>query len=851
MKRAAIFVLVTFAFLLSFSAVAQEEHSLGAIREEVLPAWIRPAPELMYNQELDQQIDHSDELPPIGNQGSQGSCTAWATAYYYKTHEEWREHQWDLTDPAHQFSPAFIYNLINGCRDSGSYPSDAFLLFEQIGAGTMADMPYTDSECITYPSPEAFRNGIPYRTSDTYSINLRNESGMNTLRAHLMEGGIAATAMTVWPNFDNIAAYDYVYTVHDVYGEVRGGHAVAIVGFDDSFETADGVGAVRVVNSWGANWGDNGFFWMSYEALQNDIIGWGYALYSEDRIGYEPSLLAHVTVEHGDRHAVKFMLGFGERTMPLVTSSFFDDMVMSPRATQPFPETPIVLDFTEAHGLLDVDEPNDAFVRCRDSRNNNGFSGNIVGFELEELTHPHYAVAYDVPVPIYDNGSYGYSEITMDFRVIPPENPTSELSIASGIVNLEWDVIPTDEDFIDYRIYRDGVLVGSSTTNTFEDQLPSFDEFSYRVTSHWSTAESWMSEATRVNWISPLEPRFIYVSGLDGSTGDITLNWEQMRDEDIVYDDGVPDGNYSFNSSAPRNSIIAQRFTAPSNGQMHRIGAYFTETESCPMGRIRLLVYGEGASEETPGEILYRTPPFICSETGWNWLELEEARLTLNPGDDYWVGVMWVDTGCTQLGRDMDGEQYGRGSISVDGVEWRSISNGLSGNPMIRTVFGAYEELEGYTTLHGWYVYRDDAEVGYVTDPVIEDLLPSAGEYEYLIVADYEQGLVESEPYLLVWDGQSEVDETALPGEFEVSAPYPNPFNPSTSLNVTLPQAAVVNIHVYDVLGRQVMELANGHYAQGHYTFVFNADTIASGMYFIRTVIPGHVNDMRKVILMK
>ena len=72
------------------------------------------------------RVDLSDEMPPVGNQGGQGSCASWSTTYYHRTHLEYIERHWDLTDPHHQSSPAFTYNQINGGADRGSGFSNNF-----------------------------------------------------------------------------------------------------------------------------------------------------------------------------------------------------------------------------------------------------------------------------------------------------------------------------------------------------------------------------------------------------------------------------------------------------------------------------------------------------------------------------------------------------------------------------------------------------------------------------------------------------------------------------------------------------------------------------------------------------
>jgi Secretion system C-terminal sorting domain len=63
---------------------------------------------------------------------------------------------------------------------------------------------------------------------------------------------------------------------------------------------------------------------------------------------------------------------------------------------------------------------------------------------------------------------------------------------------------------------------------------------------------------------------------------------------------------------------------------------------------------------------------------------------------------------------------------------------------------------------------------------------------------------------------------------------YPNPFKPSTTIQYTLPTAVRVTLEVYDVLGRRVAELVNGHVAAGYHEMTFAGSDLASGIYFYR-----------------
>jgi hypothetical protein len=83
------------------------------------------------------------------------------------------------------------------------------------------------------------------------------------------------------------------------------------------------------------------------------------------------------------------------------------------------------------------------------------------------------------------------------------------------------------------------------------------------------------------------------------------------------------------------------------------------------------------------------------------------------------------------------------------------------------------------------------------------------------------------------------VDENlGLPTEFALHGNYPNPFNPTTSIRFDLPQAADVQIQVYDVLGRQVMTMQQtGMQAGANQTLMIDASRLASGTYLYRVVV--------------
>jgi hypothetical protein len=84
--------------------------------------------------------------------------------------------------------------------------------------------------------------------------------------------------------------------------------------------------------------------------------------------------------------------------------------------------------------------------------------------------------------------------------------------------------------------------------------------------------------------------------------------------------------------------------------------------------------------------------------------------------------------------------------------------------------------------------------------------------------------------------GLSSVDDDNenLPAQVELMAPYPNPFNPSTTVSFTLPSEQAVQLKVFDLAGREVATIFNGVKAAGTHHLQFNASVLSSGNYLVR-----------------
>lgn len=93
-------------------------------------------------------------------------------------------------------------------------------------------------------------------------------------------------------------------------------------------------------------------------------------------------------------------------------------------------------------------------------------------------------------------------------------------------------------------------------------------------------------------------------------------------------------------------------------------------------------------------------------------------------------------------------------------------------------------------------------------------------------------------------------DLADLPERFELFQNYPNPFNPSTTINFALPEQSDVIIRIYDVMGRRVATLLDENRPAGYHNIVWNAGSVASGIYFYR-IQASEFTSVKKLTLVK
>ena len=259
---AALVLLMMFLTLTACSRTANTEskYSLGlklATADQLQKIPLASVP--FSGQVLPPSVDLSQDMPPPGQQGKQNSCVGWAVAYALKSYQEKLEERYLLVDasgradPSHVYSPAFIYNQINNGRDGGSYIIDALNLLSNQGAATWADMPYNEADFTQPPSDLAKARAQRYHIEDWRQINPQE---LQELKAQLNAGYPIIIGFMVDEGFLN-AKPGFIWNADA--GQKIGAHAAVLVGYNDQRQ------AFKLINSFGASWGDGGYGWITYE----------------------------------------------------------------------------------------------------------------------------------------------------------------------------------------------------------------------------------------------------------------------------------------------------------------------------------------------------------------------------------------------------------------------------------------------------------------------------------------------------------------------------------------------------------------------------------------------------------
>lgn len=256
MSRLIFILLLSLILLQSAATHAEEKHATGFIPED--PEKYATMPQVnRYRAYFGPEKDLSALFPKPGNQGEQGSCVAWATAYAARSYYDARQQSSKPSDSKHVFSPAFVYNQLKmgGC-DGGSSMSMALDLLKKTGVASLAEFPYDPHNCSLLPDARVVSEAASFRIDDWKKVDGHN---LDDIKGQIFAGNPVVFGMFVSDSFDRLGK-NQIY--NDLSSPRTGGHAMVLVGYSEARQ------AFKLVNSWGDNWADKGFGWISYQAIE-------------------------------------------------------------------------------------------------------------------------------------------------------------------------------------------------------------------------------------------------------------------------------------------------------------------------------------------------------------------------------------------------------------------------------------------------------------------------------------------------------------------------------------------------------------------------------------------------------
>ena len=205
--------------------------------------------------------------PQRRQQGRQGSCVAWASAYAARTILEAETTGQNPDDVA--FSPAYLYNQIalSGCQ--GAYMVEAMKTMQQYGGLPFDQFRYDERTCANEPSSSQKQAGQQYRIQgfDRLTVGASEyKPDLLGIKQHLAQGYPVVIGMMVGGSFMGDMVRQSLWQPSQRDYSMRGfsGHAMCVVGYDDN----QSGGAFQIMNSWGEDWGDRGIGWVKYRDFE-------------------------------------------------------------------------------------------------------------------------------------------------------------------------------------------------------------------------------------------------------------------------------------------------------------------------------------------------------------------------------------------------------------------------------------------------------------------------------------------------------------------------------------------------------------------------------------------------------
>lgn len=261
-------------FFITFTKLfyGQQKYSTGLIFDnESYKKIEKISSALKFNNNIKEVYSLKQFCPTPGNQGNLGTCTSWATGYAALTISFSIDNNInDIKEiDNNSFSPLYIYNQIkvnNSCE--GAHLLKALNLAQRKGDCKFTDFNPIDCNYL----PGYFEDNIAqlYKIKDYCALfdeNSANDTNISNVINSLASNKPVVIGLSLRKSFQEVSK-NGVYSPNEYYftnnKKAKSGHALCIVGYDNIKSQFE------VINSWGINWGNNGFFYLKYDDFLKD-----------------------------------------------------------------------------------------------------------------------------------------------------------------------------------------------------------------------------------------------------------------------------------------------------------------------------------------------------------------------------------------------------------------------------------------------------------------------------------------------------------------------------------------------------------------------------------------------------
>jgi len=388
-----------------------------------------------------------------------------------------------------QYSPTAVYNLLNyGNPGQGVSYFDSWNLIKANGIPANPDFSAYSQEWLTWMTGyDKYYRGMKNRVDEVFAIDVGNPAGLLTLKHwindHLNGAGIGGLANfqigsdgMVIPQIPLDKGLEeegqYILIKYGPYV----GHAMTFAGWNDSVRydvngdgrytnnidiNGDGavnmkdweIGAMLVVNSWSAGWGNAGKVWVMYrllaESLNNGGIWNNAAMVVKPKKTYDPLLTVKAKIRYNQRNRIKIQVGVAadlnaqvpERTMDFPCFNYQGDTLpMQGFSGVNSDLIEIGLDITPLMNYIPANGQARIFLEVVQKSPNSLGSGRIEKFSVMDYTNgTNEFVNYDGMVSIVRNGISRLS-VLISTRVTRPQLVSEELPDAEVGLDYQYQI---------------------------------------------------------------------------------------------------------------------------------------------------------------------------------------------------------------------------------------------------------------------------------------------------------------------------------------------------------------------------------------------------------------------------